>query len=249
MIRRLIGTVLLGAFFFCFSMPTQGQYPGWILYCRPQLVEFMDDWGVFATRPDGSSVTTIGKGIFFSPSLNRDGSVLVFTALHPYVKASTTIYKTTAAGGTPVLLAAGPEYSAQDASFSPDETRVVYQVYQPESAGGATPTPAPGKVRRPESWLNPLSVMEGAASPDFLSPGAAANPQQIMPSSSYLAIARLDGSDAEIGYHPAIPNQGPFQFWRSPDWHPFDENRILCSMRMLSGTGVHMAGLYEIDPN
>ncbi|MFB3786286.1 MAG: hypothetical protein ACE15F_07945 [bacterium] len=247
--RSSLGIVALGIICLGFSMPSQAEDPGWILYCRPQLVEIMDDWGVFAMRPDGSSVTTIGKGIFFSPSLNRDGSVLIFTALHPIVKASTTIYKTTAAGGTPVLLAAGPEYSAQDASFSPDETRVVYQVYQPELPGGATPTPGPGKVRRPESWLNPLSVLEGAASPDFPAPGDGANPRQIMPSSSYLAIARLDGSDAGIGYHPAIPNQGPFQFWRSPDWHPFDENRILCSMRMLSGTGVHMAGLYEIDPN
>ena len=205
--------------------------PGWIFYINKYL---QPDMGIMAISPDGITQPVI-YGPYFSISSNRDGIDLIVSAPHPSVSASRALYKIKSTGDVqPVLLTPGIGW-AENASFSPDGMRMVYHVYIPSGGTETDPTPTP-KTGTGLQGVIPLSAI--------------GIPFSIPPSGEYVAIARVDGSDANLGNHNAV-NPGGIQIapqiWRSPDWHPTDPNKIAVSIQHYPEPS-YTAGLFITNP-
>ena len=203
--------------------PTQGTSPqqGWIFYINKYLQQ---DMNIQAMKPDGSKIVQLAKGPFFSISSSRDGSLLAFSAPHPLMTLSRPIYVIPAGGGIPIMISPGIGW-ADDASFSPDNSLVVYHVYIPPAGSTPTPLPFPGLVNAPDHNQADNRILSSRS----------ALPQAQLPSNEFIAVARADGSDATSAMHKFfsidVGVQILPQIWRSPDWHPKDKNRIAVSIR------------------
>jgi len=231
--KRMIPVLCLLHFSFCLS-DVSSQNSDWILYCRPSYTTLIGDWGLWAMKPDGSSIQSLVNGLFFSPTASRDGTTFLFTAPHVSMPLSLALYGAPMDGSMPPTLLTPAIGWAMDPSFSPDKTRIVYHVYIPPQGEGLptpTKTPKPGETSRS---VNLNSV--------FVQPMQTGS----TPSGDFIAIAHLDGSNAIGPLHLAVPGQGAVQIWKDPDWHPTDENKIAVSIRGL--TAHPGSALYLIDP-
>ena len=208
----------------------QSSRSGWIFFVNKY---GLPDMSLLAMSPDDFSVVTLAKGPYFSVASSRDGSMLVFTGPHLTIPARVLYAIPSSSGSQPVLLTPPVGWS-DDASFSPDKTMVVYHVYIPAGGGSSDDLPTPPSM--PTATSTPLPL-DGAkpnkrsGSAPVFSPRV---PQGSPPSGEYVAIAHLDGSDAARPLHDAI-NPGGVQIapqiWRSPDWHPKDQNKIAVSIQ------------------
>ena len=204
---------------------------GWIFYVNKYL---QTDMGILAMTPDGSKILTLAKGPYFSVSSSRDGSLLAFAAPHPLSTLSHPIYVIPSSGGIPTMVSPGVGW-ADDASFSPDKSMVVYHVWIPPLE--STPTPAPKPLFGALSLFNSVEIESSF-------------PQASPPSNEFIAIAHTNGSDAAAPMHNAL-NPGGLQIlppiWRSPDWHPTDKNKIAVSILNYPQI-TYTAGLFITNP-
>lgn len=179
---------------------------GLILFSRHPISSPADLWGIYAMDVDGSNVQTVIKGPYFFPSVSHDGKMLLFTGQHPTEEGVLSIYQIPIDGHSAPLLLTPDIGWSMDASFSPNKDRIVYRIYIPPIQ--------PAKIFHfPNVLSNPLL-----------------NSPQATLSGEYIAIAKTDGSDANRGAHYAPSLQSGMQIWRTPAWHPVDENRIAVSV-------------------
>ena len=203
------------------------------------------EWGLYYLNPFTPNAPPVqfAQGMMSSPVLSPDGSTLVFAAPHIKIQKAIGLYSVPVSGGIPTVIS-HMIGEAGNPSFSPDGSMVVYEVFLPGSGGGQpTPTPTQGLPLQPGPGNSLLKPQQG----DFIFP--AANP--------FIAIARMDGSDAEGVYHKALPHQGIQQAWSRPSWHPTDMNRIAVSIRNANQVmqehpsipPLFGAGIYVVSPD
>lgn len=242
---------------------------GWIVYnyyMTNDLLNFKLNnpaWGLYVMpdEPTGGAAQ-IAQGMFKYPEVSADGSTLLFVAPHISLGITEGLYAMSAQGGAARVLSSPMGWISYP-SLSPDKTRAVYCVYIPPGGGGddeptKTPTPFGGfraaaapampSSSLPAPNLNPRAILPSQTDP--FPPFASSNP--------YAAIARLDGSDSGLPWHRPIPGQDTLSaIWTSPDWHPFDNNRVLMSIwnsYMVPASDPRLPGtfgpaIYEISPD